>query len=650
MPLLGLGSRPRRRFSSPERVPASRNALTASGARVKRGDADALRRLAQPWQTRSFAYYDLLGEIKYAAQFYARMLEPLELFAAEIDVNHDVVPTENPEAVAALARIQDPGGGRTGLLGSYGRLMFLCGEANLFVTTDPETGLEQWEMLSADEIRYQGGVYQRISAPSLQAQQYREEPNEEQWTTAGDGAISYRLWQRHPRYSALADSTMMGVLDICEEIVLLTQAVRARARSRLAGPGILFIDDKISPPPLEPAPDEDVAEDPLLADLVEAMTTPITDEGSASAVVPLLVRVPVPEGFSLSDMVKHLQIIDPTQLDPETGLRYELIKRLAIGLDMPPEILLGMATANHWTGWMIDEQTWKGHGQPKAQQLTDDLTAAYFRPMLREAGVTDWARYLISYDASKIINHPDRTKDAKELYDRAVIGKAALRREAAFDEADAMTEAERAERIGVLVRDPSLAWYGIPSPRGGAIEPEAGVIESAQYPVAGGAPSTGSEVQPGPPEGDGSAAPQPVSQVGSANDRLLAAARIAGAADLAVARAREAAGNRLRSLAKRDKDAAKLLEGVPVPLTAHVLGPECVRGFGCSEAELVAVAGDLIRDALRIMGVEDPALAALVAENVEKHAARTLYEKSPPPLPEAFTNYAVGLASGAVRT
>ena len=76
------------------------------------------------------------------------------------------------------------------------------------------------------------------------------------WVPVDDRtAVGYRLWQRHPRFSMLADSTMMGVLELCEELLLLTQSVRARARSRLAGSGILLIDERISPPPLEAKPD-----------------------------------------------------------------------------------------------------------------------------------------------------------------------------------------------------------------------------------------------------------------------------------------------------------------------------------------------------------------------------------------------------------
>jgi hypothetical protein len=488
--------RPATGTGNPNRTGATVQGLTAAGFRVSHEDTDQLRRLIQPWQARSFSYYDQIGEIWYAAQFYSRMMSLLRLYPAELNDDGEWEETKFEPAVAALGRIRDPGGGIESLLSSYGRLMFLVGESNLLCSVDPDTGLEQWEMLSTDELRVQSGTYTRYKAPSMAAEQLQETPSDEDFEPVGDQAVVYRLWRRSPRYSMLADSPMKGVLDLCEELLLLTRAVRARARSRLAGTGILAISEDFSHAPLEATGDEDPNVDPFLRDLTDAMLAPIANEGAASQIVPIVVRGP---NDAIDKGIRHIQIVDPTQLYPETGLRYECIKRIALGLDMPPEVLLGMTDANHWSGWMVDEQTWKAHGQPASNQLVADLTAAFFGPELRANGVKDWAKYAIRYDASDVVNHPDRTKDAKELYDRRVIGKGALRDAGGFDEGDAPTPEELNEMIGVAVRDGSLAVYGIPGVKAGGIEPEAGEVispaGSAQAPVG---PSTGADVEPGP--------------------------------------------------------------------------------------------------------------------------------------------------------
>jgi hypothetical protein len=631
--------------------------LTAAGQRASPRQGDTFRRLIQPWQGRAFAYYDLLGEIHYAAQFYSRSMSLLRLYAAEISTDTDgtpkLAPTEQPDALAQLERIQDPGGGRTTLLGSYGRLMFLVGESMLFVSIDPDTDTEQWEMLSTDELRLEGNIYMRVKAPSLLAEQYRETEELDatkdferagKKATPGNDlepgyAVAYRLWKRHPRYSALADSTMKGVLELCEELVLLTQAVRAR--SRLAGSGILFISDEFSPPPAEPTGDEDPEADPFLEDLTNAMMAPIADEGTASAVVPMVVRGPTE---AIDKGIKHVQVIDPTQLYPETGLRREAIDRLAIGLDMPPEILTGLADANHWTGWMVDEQTWKGHLQPMAQQLVDDLTVSFFRPTLK--ALPGWENYCIAYDPTAIINHPDRGKDAQDLYNARAIGKSAYREAKGFDESDAPPENELHEMIGVAVRDSGLAIYGIPTLRSGSeLEPTAGEILA---PPAGGgvetapdAGGTGNDAQRGKPRTSGdSTVPETV--LGSNGHHVW---RVIGACDLALLRARELAGNRIRNRARRDQAVHDETAGVPARQVAALLGRDRVRGLGvASEADLVAGVRPMIYDTLRSWGVDSDVISKL-AEMVEQVAARTLYEEHPPPLPPQFIHYANGLAA-----
>jgi hypothetical protein len=644
---------------SPLRVAASKNglrtstrsALTASGQKIDRENADATRRVLQPWQSRSFAYYDAVPEIKYAAQFYSRALSVLRLFPATRDEGDDLIELEDPEdpAVEALGRIQDPGGGRSSLLANYGRLMFLIGEALLFVSRDEENrDVEQWEMLSPDELRLTSSGYQRFKAPSLQPDFYKPADPDDFVAVNDEEAVAYRLWRRHPRYSMLADSTMQAVLDVAEELVLLTQSVRARARSRLAGSGILLVNGKISPPPPDAeAADENPEEDPFIADLTEAMTTPISDEGAASAVVPLVVRTDIDD---LDTAMRHVQIIDPTQFYPETGLRTEAIRRLAIGLDMPPEILLGLGEVNHWGAWGIDEHAWKAHLQPVAQQLVDDLTSAYFQPYLRDIGVENWQDYVVAYDATKVINRPDRSKDAKDLYDRRAIGKAALREANGFDDEDEPTQEEWNEEVGIAVRDASLAVYGIPTVRGtGGIEPAPGQIEKGE----GGDTTVDKSVAPaeapkGPPAtGGNGAAPaeeQEASVVGS--NAYALAPKVLGASQLALMRTRELAGSRLRNYAKRDVEATALIDGVRSRDVPHVLGRERARALGApAERELVAGAEQVFAEAMRLWDVPEQTAARLSALMLD-HAARYLYEEEPPPLPQTYQNYvsALGVA------
>lgn len=628
--------------SSPVRSRNGNSTVVASAQKITRENDELVRRLIQAWQTRALTYFDQCGELKFAAEFYARMLMPLQLYAAEKIVSPDgtieIKPTKNQAVIAQLERIQDPGGGRIGLLGQYGRLKFLTGEGYLLCSLDAD-GIEQWEILSTDELRIQGRTYLRYNSPTLPVQEYREAESPE-GLQQGE-AVAIRIWQRHPRWSALANSTVFGILDIVEELLLLTRAVRARAVSRLAGSGILFIDDRISPKPLEPIGDEDPLNDPFMAQIIEAAQAAISDPGSGSAVSPLIVRVPVPDGQKLADLVYHLQVMDPTQFYPEEGLRMECIRRMAIGLDMPPEVLLGTADTNHWNAWLTDETTWKSHGQPQAQQFCDDISSSFLRPTLRELRVADWQKYCIAYDATAVINHPSRATDAKDLYDRRAISKAALREANAFDEQDAPSETELWEMLGVAVRDGSLALFGTPSVRGGTIETGPGTIEKAA--PGGDTVAPGSEpsaVKPGPPPMP-SEDTQPVATLGS-----LAAARILGVSESALWRAREVAGSRIRSQANRDKDVKAAIKDVAANKVAATLGREKVRALGCPpDEELVAGVKNHIAETIRSCGLNGDA-ADRLAQMIERHAAATLYEDAPRPFPPPFSSYIGGIAAG----
>lgn len=650
------------RVSNPNEVVASitagagrngreRGSLTAAGQRIHtREDANTLRRIAQPWQQRAFTYYDIVPEIKYAAQFYARHLSVLRLYPAYKNDDGEIEETQDPDAVAELERIQDPGGGTSGLLGAYGRLIFLTGEGYLFCTLNKDTQREQWEMLSTDELKVTEQGYLRYKAPSILAEQFKEPEDDDLWEPVDDdSAVAYRIWRRHPRYSLLADSTMQGVLDVCEELVLLTQVVRARSRNRLAGNGILLINGNVTPAPVEVVPDEDAEEDPFVRDFIQAVTAPITDEGAASAVVPLIVRVDVPkEEGGIDNVMKHIQIVDPTQLYPETGLRRECIDRLAIGLDMPAEVLTGIADVNHWSAWQVDEQTWKGHLQPVAQQFVDDMTQAFYQPQLRELGKADWDRYYIAYDAAAVINHPDRSQDASELFDRRAISKSALREAKNFTDDDAPNEEELNEAIGIALRDGSYVKFGIPGVKAGGVETEPGVVLNADdsTPLGGdsGAPNDGSDPVKGPPpeaDAPSSNGKAPIKASGLSDDIFVA--RVLGAAELALLRARELAGSRLRNYAKKDTEAWKLLDGIPSHRVPWILGQEKSEALsGLTEAQLVSGARDFMLDAFRLWRLEEPVVEAL-ATRIEQHAARTLWEESPRTLPPSFSHYIAGL-------
>jgi predicted DNA-binding protein len=588
--------------ASAKRIPRAQVAATSIGRRKTTSGL--------PWQERALFYYDQIGELHFAAQFYARALSRLRLYVAYRNPDDGALdPVESGPAVDLLERVQDPGGGRTVMLSTYGQLMFVTGECYLVNLLDEDEG-EKWEVLSTDELKYDetSGVYRRRVAPGSEQIEYRAAEDDD-FEPLDDEVIVYRCWKRHPRYSAWADSPMRANLDIAEELMMLTLAVRARARSRLAQSGILYLPEELSPKPLGVIGDEDPEADPWVQELTTHFITPIEDEGTAAAVVPFVIRGPAQiAGVPAKDAIFHLQTHSAEESYPEAGLRTEAIKRLALGLDMPPEALLGMTDANHWTAWQVQDAIWQSHLAPVSQQLCDDLTSVYLRPSAIEQGLERAEDLVVAYDASELLTDPDRGKDANDLYDRRAIGKKALRDAKGFDDEDAPDEDELEEMLAVALRDASLI---------------AGLPAEGEAPV---------EEAPGPPvdEEEGDEEEMPLAASGMS-------ARVLGAAELALHRCRELAGSRLRSK-YRARQEMKVTDGYPNGQVASLLGPVVLDQLGADANDLVSEGAGAFRTLLVSWGHADREAEAL-ASMLELYAARTLFDRQAPPAPAGFAGY-----------
>ena len=174
--------------------------------------------------------------------------------------------------------------------------------------------------------------------------------------------------------------------------------------------GILTMPQEFSFGAAEPIGDEDAENNPFLADYIEHVTNQIENPGSAASKVPFLLE----GNYDYLDRITWIKTHDPATDYMEKDLRVEAIKRMALGLDMPPEALLGMTDANHWTAKQVMHDMWRSHGIPKAEQFGDDLAEAYLRPLLRLDEFPRAEDVVVAYDDSQVVISPDRTTDALE--------------------------------------------------------------------------------------------------------------------------------------------------------------------------------------------------------------------------------------------
>lgn len=468
--------------------------LTAAAAQIRlndKGEAEQFRsrRLAgaNSWQTEAWEYYDAIGEIKYAFSLVGSVISRIRLYAAVIDNpaeppfpvrNSDLLDKRLASAAErAIVRLDSAYGGQAGLLRDAALNLAVSGEC--YLVQIPERrgqGLpETWDIRSVDEVQVdQKGAYTII--PRREASTLTGQKNAGQLILPKNAFVG-RIWRAHPRYSDEADSSLRGLLDLCAELLLLNRTFRATARSRLNA-GALYLPDGLSvagsPDPDYPYDDDDAtnqdfspeeAADEFEDQLMDAMTTPIRDEDSASAVVPLIIRGPA----ELGDKIKQFKF--ERSFDPALAQRADrVLERILQGLDVPKDIVTGLANVKYSNALQIDESLYKAHIEPLMLLIADAITVVYLRPYLIANGFdpAQVERICVWYDPSQVATRNDRAADADAGFDRGVISGDAWRRSHGFTEQDAPTPTEVALRLlkekGAITPELTEAMLGAVAP------------------------------------------------------------------------------------------------------------------------------------------------------------------------------------------
>jgi hypothetical protein len=419
------------------------------------------------WQAEAWEYYDAIGEIKYAFNLVASVISRIRIYAAVVDdpsqapVALEKSSTISPELAAAaqraIDRLDSAYGGQAGLLKDAALNLQVTGECNLVQI--PErigSGIpESWDIRSTDELQIDSkGNY--VINPIRDVSGGGGSSTGKNAIRLPKDAFIGRIWKAHPRYSMESDSSLRGLLDLCAELLLLNRTFRATARSRLNA-GALYLPDGLS---VSASPDPDYpydedgefneqynaeeAADDFEDQLIDAMTTPIKDEDSASAVVPLIIRGPA----ELGDKIKQFKF--ERSFDDSLVARADrVLDRIMQGLDVPKDVVTGLANVKYSNALQIDEGLYKAHIEPLMLLIADALTVVYLRPYLISSGYseTDVKRINVWYDPSLVATRNDRASDADMGFDKHAISYDTWRRAHGFSDQDAPTPNEMALRL-----------------------------------------------------------------------------------------------------------------------------------------------------------------------------------------------------------
>ncbi|MGW1989589.1 hypothetical protein [Embleya sp. NPDC001921] len=391
----------------------------------------------QSWQLAAWDFYRSVPEVRFVSTWTGNALGGAALYAGfqADDGTIERAPDthRSAELVASIAGGPD---GQSQLLRSFGPHLVCPGEGWIVIEPpdDSRPAAEAWNVLSVREVKQQQGKLVAeirgepvdIPAPDPDAPIDEKAP------------IAIRVWEPHPERYLEADSPIRSSLDLLEELQLLTAAVKAIARSRLTGRGILFVPKGTRFPTSAVA---GAAEDDLIDVLMDIASTAIKEPESAAATVPIILEVP-------ADTIGAFQLLkfDSDFDDLASKLREEAIRRFATGLEIPAEILLGLGQVNHWGVWALTAEAVRLGIEPKLRVVTHALTTQWMRPILESEGVENAGRYLVAADTSPLRVRTNRSETALRLFELGAIGGRALRRETGFDEDDAPTAEETAAR------------------------------------------------------------------------------------------------------------------------------------------------------------------------------------------------------------
>lgn len=446
-----------------ETIPLTSLVASAKRLTKKKLQGGSFRKTtASGWQEDAWEMYDLVGEQHFLGSTLANQASKARFYVGTLGEGANITDMPDPTDDAELQSILETiGGGPVGFAQMVQRMLvnlWVAGDGwlvgipkTLLPDYEPEDEEEEealrewnseaildenqedelsmgdleWRMLSVTEVslRKEGLVQLLIGE---QGAKVEVDP---------DLLYMIRVWRPHPRRWWEADSPTRSSLPVLRELVGLTMHISAQVDSRLAGAGLLLVPASAARAlKIAAGLPEDSPDDPFTDALMEAMLTPIGDRANASALVPLVVTVP----DGTANDFQFITFAKP--LDTEArNLRDEAIRRLALGQDAPPELLLGTGGMNHWGAWLVRDDVVTTHIEPPLALIADALTTQYLRPMMAEMGYNKELikKTVVWYDTSKMVVQPNRAADALTLYDRDALSDEALREANGFDETDA---------------------------------------------------------------------------------------------------------------------------------------------------------------------------------------------------------------------
>lgn len=391
--------------------------LTAAASRIL-DPQDPSARSKAPDAAYLYSLYSELGPVHAALRSKFQAASKITYFPAVIEnPDEDPVPIDDGPAREAYDRLQGPNGDFGNFVAEMALHWEIPGEGYLVgQNLDGDEEWDIWSPVEYDENR----------------QGLRSDLDDDAAKAIKTGDFIMRSWRAHPMKRSKPDSGMRGVVRQCEQYIAFSDMLTSLAQSRLVAPLV------ITPSEMDfPTTDDNGNAQTFGSWLNKAMSAAVSDPRNANRITPISIEVP----FAFADGVKTVDLTrDIQEWVPEVMER--ILRQIAIGLDIPAEILTGLADVNHWGQWLIDDSLRLNYVDPLVLDVLDSFTRGYLWPALQAAGVEDFDRYLFWRDYSDLTSRSVTAADALASFEAQIISASAARRTIGFTEGDAPDESD----------------------------------------------------------------------------------------------------------------------------------------------------------------------------------------------------------------
>jgi hypothetical protein len=475
--------------------------------------------VAAGWQETAWAYYRQTGAARQGVEWLANGLSRCHLYVGLVatDGVADPMPVqvdkpvteqdqqEDPDlpdqATVDLAReilseLHDGAVGQGEMLKRLAIHLLVPGESWLIAYArppllgDPATGMQNtvqaaggeeagtaWAVVSRNEWQPGENGSVRVKLPR------HPQRGADGWVELpAESTVVIPVYQPDPEDALRATSRFESIVRDLDELDGLSRRVAADILSRLVGAGVFAVPESAVVVGGSPSMTA-LTGDPLISQIMGAASTAVKNPDSPSAHVPIILKI------SDEAIAKLQHLTFATPFDQQIPvLRDAARKAVAVGLDIPANVVLGVEDLNHWSAWSIDEQAIKSHLGPLASTICTTLTREVLWPVLRAAGHDRVERLAVWWNAEAITLRPDRSQTTLQAHQQRIIGGRAARRVLSFGEEDAPTPEELAA---------PAAMTQPPATPGEAPDQGDGGAGDGKAPDEGGQPTPGD--QPNPP-------------------------------------------------------------------------------------------------------------------------------------------------------